>query len=172
MKHLSISKKITVILLGLLLMLSLSFCHLSKNCCKGFKGEYTSEQSILLQQRDHFILKDSIIKWTNRYNERKDLFCKGGLPVPGRFFDSTSSFNRCIIKAILCNDSCIGLRVLYGMDHFYKVHIIIVGIKPDYSNLYIPRPLACKPKFHTWQPFPDEGMGGNEYGGAEFSQKP
>lgn len=172
MKHFSISKSFSFVLMGVLLTLSLSFCHLSKNCCKGFKGVYSSDQAILLQQRDHFITKDSIIAWTNRYHERKDLLCKGGLPVPGRVFDSSSSFNHCIIKAILCHDSCIGLRVLYGMDRYYKTHIILVGIKPDYSNLYIPRPIACKPKFHHWEPFPESGMGGNDYGGAEFSQKP
>lgn len=118
----------------------------TKSCCEGYTGPITNHLADSLRNKDHFIIKDSIIAWTARYEANKNFFNQKGFPNANDAFGYSTSFNRCIIKAIICNDSCIGLRVVYGMSPDLKVHVMMVGIKPDYNSLYIKRPEACLEK--------------------------
>jgi hypothetical protein len=138
-------QQFTFVLSGvsLLVLFSLSNCCSPKNCCRGYTGRVTDSSAVALEAKDHFILKDSIIEWTARYQANKPLICHDSLPPVGNVLGDSCSFNRCFVKALLCHDSCIGLRVIYGMDSEKKVHIILVGVKYDYTSLYIRRPWGC-----------------------------
>jgi hypothetical protein len=140
--------------------------------CDGYTGDLKNEQAIKLSQRNHFMYQDSIHAWTERYALYKDKIANNKLPDQPNVFGDSSSFNHCIIKSILTNDSCIGLRVLYGMDAAFKVHAIFVGIKPDYTTLYIEKPKACNAKV-SGEPKDSTGVaGGSGTGGAEYAMEP
>ncbi len=130
---------------GLLLILSLTKCCCPKKVCCGYNGPVRSDSVTSLYGIDHFMIKDSILIWTERYQANKALIKNDSLPPVGNVLGDSSSFSGCFVRALLCNDSCVGLRVLFGMDPQKKVHVILVGIKPDYSTLYIPRPTHCYP---------------------------
>jgi hypothetical protein len=154
----------TGIAVSVLLIFS-ACCH-KEECCQGYTGTITDTSAIALNNIEHFILKDSIVSWTVRYQANKAEICNDSLPGVADVLGDSCSFNRCIIKAIICNDSCIGLRVIYGMDMAKKVHILLVGIKPDYSTLYIPRPSECiisRSMARTAKVTVDD-IGGGEYG--------
>lgn len=140
-------------------------CKEKEDCCNGYTGTVTDSSSLALIAQDHFIIKDSIDTWTARYQANKTLICNDSLPNTNNVLGDSSSFNRCFVKAIICNDSCIGLRVIYGMDPALRVHVILVGIKPDYSTLYIPKPLECYPSSSTAKVMVPTG-------GAEYSLMP
>ena len=80
------------------------------------------------------------------------------------------SFNNNIVKAIITNDSCIGLRIINGMDAANKVHVILVGIKPDYSTLYIKKPKDCGVEKNAAAK--DGGEPDDDLGGGEWAQNP
>jgi hypothetical protein len=164
------------VVLGLTVLFFSQCCKKCKDkekedCCEGYTGTVTDSSSLNLLNQCHFIEKDSIDSWTARYQANKNLICNDTLPTAINVLGDSSSFNRCIIKAIICNDSCIGLRVVYGMDIALKVHVILVGIKPDYSTLYIPRPGECCPPL-TMAKGVSGGGGGGPLGGAEYSLMP
>ena len=73
------------------------------------------------------------------------------------------------MRAIITNDSCIGLRVIYGMDENNKVHIILVGINPEYETLYIKNPENCVEEKNMAA---KDGSGGSGTGGAEYGMEP
>jgi hypothetical protein len=140
------------------------------SCCQGFTGTVTDSAANVLKNTCHFMIKDSIEAWTARYQNNKTQIANnqiGGIP---NVLNDSSSFNRCIIKAIICNDSCIGLRVVMGMDINKKVHVILVGVKPDYTTLYIRRPAECCPSSTKSKGAPDDPSG--DWGGAEYGQIP
>ena len=134
------------------------------NCCKGYTGKITDSSAVTLTNTCHFIGKDSILVWTARYQANKSLICNDSLPGKSDVLGDSSSFNNCIVKKLICNPNSIGLRVIDGMDHLKKVHVILVGIKPDYSTLYIPMPTDCCSKPNTKVALPE--------GGAEYGQMP
>ncbi len=165
---------------ALLLTLSLTHCSLSKKNCCGYSGPVVSPNAISLYATNHFIPKDLIDKWTARYEAQTGLPSNGSLKIRDLVVSNSYSFNGRYVRLILCNKDCIGLRILLGMDENNQVHIILVGIKPDYSTLYIPKPgldfALLKGARAMWgvnsledeMPMPYE----NIVGGLQFSQKP
>jgi hypothetical protein len=162
--------------------------------CEGYTGEITDTLATKLVNRCHFLSEDSIDVWVKRYEnfknnmDRKDKYnIKAGdstdAAMAGMNADldksaaqflrgGSVSFNSCIIKKILCHENSIGLRVLYGIDSKNRIHIILVGIKPDYSNLYVEAEDECCTKSMT----KDLGAGLSGLtaisGGAEYGQMP
>jgi hypothetical protein len=68
--------------------------------------------------------------------------------------------------------------VIYGMSPDNKMHVILTGIKPDYSNLYVKQDDCCSlPAAKTTPGFAPAGAppgngGDNGLGGAEYGQMP
>jgi hypothetical protein len=133
--------------------------------CDGYTGPVTNKQALALQGKCHFMPKDTIAVWTDRYQKNKPT----GAPNSNAIFGDSCSFNNSIVRAIITNDSCIGLRVIYGMDEVNKVHIILVGIKPDYTTLYIKKPIDCGIEKNAAA---KDGAGGSGTGGAEWADNP
>lgn len=108
----------------------------------------TPQARKLVDSTCHFISKEQIAEFVNRYQKLKtssDTSVAGG-KLKFTLTDSCS-FNNIVIRAILADKRCIGLRVVYGVGRDNKLHAIIVGIAPDYSTFYIKRPKEpCDPK--------------------------
>ncbi len=134
--------------------------------CDGYTGTVTNKQAIALQAKCHFMTKDTIAVWTARYQRNKPT----ASPTSNAIFGDSCSFNSSIVRAIISNDSCIGLRVIYGMDEKNAVHIIVVGIKSDYSTLYIKKPTDCGGKSNTAAK--DGGEPDDDLGGGEWAETP
>lgn len=151
-----------------------------KKCCEGYTGKVTNEQSLKLINKCHFLSKDSIELWTKKYEEYKmklgtdkDSITPLMDKVSARFLKSGSvSYNSCIIKKILCNENSIGLRVLYGIGGDNRIHIILVGINADYSNLYIDGEDCCDKSINKSLANGASGASGSSAGGAEYGQMP
>ena len=182
---------LTCIVFSSLLLLS-SCNNDDSKCCEGFTGKVTNARADSLLKRCHFISKDSIEDWVSRYQEYKNKLsrkpdyrtnaqdttnAKGDEmkaamnEMSTRFLMGGSvSYNSCMIKKILCDKNSIGLRVLYGIDRNNRMHIILVGIQPDYSNLYVeagdccPDPLNKTLGAGLTAPPPAGDTGGAEYG--------
>lgn len=174
-------------------VLLLNSCNDDTKSCEGYTGKITNPMAESLVKRCHFLPKDSIELWVNRYEaykkglvpqrgENQDptdtLNGKSGEmkaamdPMSARFLSSGSvSYNSCIIRKILCDKNSIGLRVLYGISADNKIHIILVGIQPDYSNLYVSGEDCCDKAFNK-NLGAGAGAGGGTVGGAEFGQMP
>ena len=173
------SRNLSFLALFILVIFIQSCCRNSsdeKKCCEGYTGSVVkNSKADALRNKCHFMIKDSIVSWTARYQANKNLVYLDSLPGYSKILGDSCSFNRCIIKAIICNDNCIGLRVIYGMDPVHKkVHIILVGIKPDYSTLYIPRPDECCGNNTMAKNNGGNTLSGSgpELGGAEYAQMP
>jgi hypothetical protein len=134
--------------------------------CDGYTGPVTNKQAIALQAKCHFMTKDTIAVWTDRYQRNKP----NASPTGNATFGDSCSFNNSIVRAIITNDSCIGLRVIYGMDEKNIVHIIVVGIKPDYSTLYIRKPKDCGVEKNVAAR--DGGDPEDDLGGGEWAENP
>lgn len=165
----------------------------SKKCCEGYTGKITNPRADSLVKRCHFLSKDSIELWVGRYEAyKKELFrgqenrtdtkdsanAKGGDMkaamdnMAARFLAGGSvSYNSCIIKKILCDKNSIGLRLLYGIGSDNRIHIILVGIQPDYTNLYVAGEDCCGQSLNKSLGAGAGGSGGT-LGGAEFGQMP
>jgi hypothetical protein len=139
--------------------------------CDGYTGPVTNKQAAALLAKCHFMPKDTITVWTDRYQKNKPTI--SGTPLPGAssVLGDSCSFNNSIVRAIITNDSCIGLRVVYGMDEANKVHIILVGIKPDYSTLYIRKPKDCGVGKNAAAK-DGGGDGDDDLGGGEWADNP
>ena len=133
--------------------------------CDGYTGTVTNKQALALQAKCHFMSKDTIAVWTERYQKNKP----GASPTATAVFGDSCSFNNSIVRAIITNDSCIGLRVVYGMDEVNKVHIILVGIKPDYNTLYIRKPKDCGVEKNASA---KDGGAEDDLGGGEWAETP
>jgi hypothetical protein len=167
----------------------------SKKCCEGYTGKMTSPRADSLVKRCHFISQDSIEAWVGRYEAyKKDLIRKQEYRTDGKdsvnakademkaemdemskrfLLGGSVSYNSCIIKKILCDKESIGLRVLYGIGSDSRMHIILVGIKPDYSNLYVKVGDECCPQPMNKTLGAQAGdAGGSGKGGAEYGQMP
>ncbi len=131
-----------------------------------------SNEAQALIKRNHFMVSDSIEAWNKRYLENRDKVVNNKLPDQEMVYGDVSSFNNCIVSSIITNDSCIGLRVLYGMDAFFKVHVMLVGINPDYTTMYIKRPKACEGDISGQAKDSINVKADEEMGGAEFGMEP
>ncbi len=140
--------------------------------CDGYTGEVTNKSAKTLIAKCHFIPKDSIDSWTIRYKNNKQSIGSVNLEAANIMSDSCS-FNNSIVRAIITNDSCIGLRVINGMDASNKVHVMLVGIKPDYSTLYIKRPTSCDiTDTLNKNTNKNDGEPDDDLGGGEMAQNP
>ena len=148
-----------------------------KKCCEGFTGQLTNSQAQKLKRTCHFIDVDSILAWTNRYQENKrrnpgdNTQGLQGQPGIDYLLGDSSSYNSCIIRKIICNENSIGLRVVYGMTADKKIHVIFVGVKPDYTTLYIEEPVECC-NSNTQLQNAAAGAPPGKLGGAEYGQLP
>jgi hypothetical protein len=168
----------------------------SGKTCEGYTGKLTDPRADSLVNRCHFLSKDSIEVWVARYDaykkqlERKSDYtnqtgntkdtvtAQGDQANPGLdamaagFLKRGSiSYNSCIIKKILCDKNSIGLRVLYGIGGDNRIHIILVGIQPDYSNLYVDGEDCCSKSLNKSLANGISGINGAP-GGAEYGQMP
>jgi hypothetical protein len=139
--------------------------------CNGYTGSVTNKNASALLKICHFMPKDTIAVWSARYQRNKANINSTTLPNTGAVLSDSCSFNNSIVRAIITNDSCIGLRVVYGMDEKNKVHVILVGIKPDYSTLYVRKPADCgtgaaaeKGLMQKYDDGDDDDLGGGEMG--------
>jgi len=167
----------------------------SKKCCEGYTGKITNPRADSLVKRCHFLSKDSIEVWVARYDAyKKELLrkqenrtetkdsanakaeeMKAAMDnMSARFLMGGSvSYNSCIIKKILCDKNSIGLRVLYGIGSDNRIHIILVGIQPDYTNLYVDGEDCCDKSMNkNLGAGAGDGLAGGTKGGAEFGQMP
>ncbi len=165
-----------------------------KKCCEGYTGKITDARADSLEKRCHFISKDSIDLWVKRYEAYKerlnrkpdyktdtkdtanvnDAEMKANMDDVARRFlmGGSVSYNSCIIKKILCDKNSIGLRVLYGIGADNRIHIILVGIQPDYSNLYIDGEDCCDKSLNKTLGAGLTAPPGSGTGGAEYGQMP
>ncbi len=156
-----------------------------KDCCEGYTGVITDSSALNLKNRCNFIDSATINDWTNRYQH----YINDSLSYiktddslasrASRFLKQYQiSFDRCIIRTILCDEHCIGLRVLYGMSPNKKFHVILVGIDKDYNNLFVEGLEGCcnGKKLSLAESLGDNGSGGlgggGNPGGAEYGQMP
>lgn len=178
----------------LALMYLLNSCNDDSKSCEGYTGKITDKRADSLVKRCHFLSKDSIELWVSRYEAyKKQLMPQRGDnqdpkdtlngkageikaamdAMSARFLMSGSvSYNSCIIRKILCDKNSIGLRVLYGIGADNKIHIILVGIQPDYSNLYVAGEDCCDKVNNKSLGAGAGAAGGGTLGGAEFGQMP
>lgn len=199
MKQRSKFRMIAMITIVFASLLICSSCNNNndKKCCKGFTGKITDGRADSLQNRCHFLSKDSIEIWVSKYEEYKKTLdrnqgyntntntskdsitaTQGSMSaeldkMAASFLRGGSvSYNNCIIKKILCHENSIGLRVLFGIGGDNKIHIILVGIKPDYSNLYVDAADDCCTQ--SMSKALGAGVSGLSAtaGGAEYGQMP
>jgi hypothetical protein len=173
MKHFACSSALKVLVFAICILSFFTKCTQSVNetNCDGYTGPVTNKQALALQAKCHFMPKDTIAVWTERYQKNKPTTAGAPLPPASSAFGDSCSFNNSIVRAIITNDSCIGLRVIYGMDEINKVHIILVGIKPDYSTLYIRKPKNCGLEKNMAAKDGD-GDGDDDLGGGEWADNP
>jgi hypothetical protein len=171
MKHFVCSSALKLLVFALCTLSVFTKCTQSASItnCDGYTGTVTNKKALALQAKCHFMPKDTIAVWTERYQKNKPT----ALPSTTAIFSDSCSFNNSIVRAIITNDSCIGLRVVYGMDEVNKVHIILVGIKPDYSTLYIRKPKGCGvEKNMAAKDGNDDDDDDDDLGGGEMGQIP
>jgi hypothetical protein len=165
-----------------------------KKCCEGYTGKISDARADSLVNRCHFLSKDSIELWVKRYETFKerlnrkpdyrtdnkdtayanDAEMKAKLDEVSKQFlmGGSVSYNNCIIKKILCDKNSIGLRVLYGIGADNRIHIMLVGIQPDYSNLYIDGEDCCDKTMNKTLGAGLTAPPGSGTGGAEYGQMP
>jgi hypothetical protein len=176
------------------LLVLLSSCNNDDSkSCQGYTGKITDAQADSLVKRCHFIKKDTIDAWVGRYEQfKKQLDRKPDYRMSNgdtanakvaemkaqidemskRFLlNGSVSYNNCIIRKILCDKNSIGLRVLYGISPDNRIHIILVGIQPDYTNLYVDGEDCCGESLNKKL---GAGISGatDAKGGAEYGQMP
>jgi hypothetical protein len=180
MKQNSKRRNICAFAVAFILVLGFSRCgYIRKNCC-GYNGPITSPDAIALYAKEHFIAKDLIDEWTARYEAKTGLSSIDSLKKSDLVLHNSYSFNGYYVCLLLCNKKSIGLRILRGMDEKNQVHIILVGINPDYTTLYIRKPgptfiTSRLKKFTNGVNSLEEEMqmpGDHVVGGLQFSQKP
>jgi len=175
-------KRILTLSNTLLVVCGLLCISLLTNCTRqkgdsGYTGEIKDPRAKTLVSICHFIPADSIKTWTARY-QRDSIAGKlsqDQQPAMSQLLRNSSSFNSCIIRELINNKESIGLRVLYGLSTDGKLHVILVGIKPDYSDLYVKVPAECCTSGTMMDKAlnsPSGLSGGNGTGGAEYGQMP
>ena len=132
----------------------------------------------LVDSTCHFISKSDIAAYVERYQRLKKAGdTSSGTGTMRNVLSDSCSFNNNIVRSILADEKCIGLRVIYGVGPDNKLHVILVGIAPDYSTLYIKRPKEnCSPdqnmKTMQAQSPQRDRESQDEVGGAEMGQMP
>jgi hypothetical protein len=173
MKINSYSLVVKLSLSAIILIITFTKCNtvaVNESNCNGYTGDVTNKAAKVLMATCHFMGKDSIDSWTIRYQKNKANIGSTSLPTVTSILSDSCSFNSSIVRAIITNDSCIGLRVINGMDASNKVHVLLVGIQPDYTTLYIKKPKDCavkdilNQKDATKDDDPDDELGGGEMG--------
>jgi hypothetical protein len=152
---------------------------LQKNCC-GYNGPIVSKEAIALYAQNHFISKETIEEWTSRFDTYKNKLSNDSLRSLVNEMGSSYSYNGYYVSLILCNERSIGIQILPGLDEQYKLHFILVGINPDYSRLYIPKPTDDKglpsSRKGVWNTNRVDGdlstANAGTVGGLQFSQRP
>lgn len=124
----------------LLTILALHSCSLQCLVQVPPQCSYNNPYATELRTRDHFMDSATARIWINRYIVNKDSICHDAINTHNNILpDSSESFNRDIIKELLCIKDCIGIRIYNGMDDDYQVHFILAGIDPCGNTLYIHR---------------------------------
>lgn len=166
------------------LLLAISSCNNDSdgNCGPGYTGEVTNKDAKALVDKCHFLSKDSIELWTNKYAEYKkrlgsdkDTIAMAMDKMSAGFLrGGSASFNSCIIKKLIGNEKSVGLRVLYGIGSDNRIHIILVGINAgDYSNLYVDAKDCCSETLNKkLGAQSSDATNGSGKGGAEYGQMP
>jgi hypothetical protein len=190
MKHTFSLKYLLVVVITFISIASCLNKTENQNTCEGFTGTITNAQAKQLVDRCHFLSKDSIEIWVKTYEEfkrsvglRKDsatvaMAAKLDEVISNFLRNGSISYNSCIVKKLLCNPKSIGLRVLYGIGGDGQIHIILVGIQPDYSNLYIADAKDCcgttsaAANIKKDEGTPDNEGGPGGLGGADYGQMP
>lgn len=112
----------------------------SQNMAEGYKGVMTNPNAETLNNRNHFMSADSIESWAARFAANKGLINTTKNLEASDILNNASSFNSKLIRTIINDENCIGLRIINGMSSDMKIHTMFVGIKPDYSVLYVEDP--------------------------------
>lgn len=111
------------------------------------KNEYTKSLKIA----DHFLDAEIANKWIERYQQyvrdsslQKRIAEQGktagaAVATPGTpvFPKESESFNRALIQQILCLDSCMGVRILFGINDNNEIRLLLGGIDQEGKLLYI-----------------------------------
>ena len=108
------------------------------------KSEYTKN----LKAADHFLEADVAEKWIARYQQYVRDTLQRGTTNQGKAVDAappaapvfpkeSESFNRALIQQILCLDSCMGVRILFGINDNNEVRLLLGGIDQEGKLLYI-----------------------------------
>jgi hypothetical protein len=175
MKLLINFRVITLVLLSLFGAVLLNGCtNDAPGGGEGYTGEIKDSSAKKLVNTCHFISKADIADWVSRY--KKDSTGKITIQNQSAFsylLNNSISFNSCIIRKLINDANSIGLRVIYGKSPDNQIHIILVGINPDYSNLYIKAEKECCDQ-NTLKKLgaQADGLSDGEFGGAEFGQMP
>ena len=179
MKRIAQLRMAAIATISFTLILIFGSCNSSTNneCCTGYTGKVTNEQALSLVNKCHFLSKDSIELWTKKYEEYKRKLGSDTDTIAA-LLDKTSagflrsgsvSFNSCIIG----NENSIGLRVLYGIGADNRIHIILVGVNADYSNLYVDAEDCCDKSINKSLANGASGVtSSGTTGGAEYGQMP
>lgn len=90
-----------------------------------------------LEARDHNIDSAVAVEWIQRYKDNKDSICNNAVGSYDSVLNYSEAFNKQSMLDLLCLESCIGLRVHYGMDPTFKVHLIITGVDQFGNDLFV-----------------------------------
>lgn len=123
--------------------------NVTQNLSEGYKGIITNPNAERLNNKNHFMSADSIESWAARFAANKPLLNSNKLLNTTDIMSNSSSFNSKLIRTIINNENCIGLRIINGMSSDMKIHTMFVGIKPDYSILYVEDPTSISNTSNT-----------------------
>lgn len=154
MKYANLSGKLLLLLFAILIM-NVSFqCTPGEpetKTCRDQDPEPKNDYAKKLKLADHFLDVEIANKWIERYQQyvrdttlQKRLADQGKqqgavAPAPGTpvFPKESESFNRALIQQILCLDSCMGVRILFGINDNNEVRVLLGGIDQEGKLLYI-----------------------------------
>jgi hypothetical protein len=123
----------------------------TQSCCDQNpepKSDYTKK----LKETNHFLDIETADKWIKRYQDyfsdtsaRKRIADQNQqkpaeaplTPATPSFPKESESFNRALIQQILCLDSCMGIRILFGINDNNEVRLLLGGIDQQGQLLYI-----------------------------------
>lgn len=163
MKRIFNSSTLSILATALLTVILLSNCSSG-----GYKGEIKNPDAKKLVTTCHFITEDSIKVWVARYrNDTTGKKISQDLPGIDTLLRNNRSYNSCIVRQIINDKECIGLRVMYGLSADNKFHVILVGVKYDYSDLYVKEPQECcggKVQAQATEALTEGKLGGAQYG--------
>lgn len=89
-----------------------------------------------LEARNHDIDSATAADWIQRYAVNKDSICHNMVGAFDSILPYSEAFNKKAMLDLLCLKNSIGLRMHYGMDTIFKVHIIVTGVNRKGDDLY------------------------------------